>query len=42
MNLNERIAISTEILTYIIKEYSGDEKGVRELKRCIEQVTQKG
>jgi len=41
VNLNERIAISTEILTYIIKEYSGDEKGVRELKRCIEQVTQK-
>jgi ATP-dependent Lon protease len=41
VNLNERIAISTDILTYIIKEYAGDEKGVRELKRCIEQVTQK-
>ena len=28
-------------MTYIIEEFSGDEKGVRELKRCIEQVTQK-
>jgi ATP-dependent Lon protease len=41
VNLNERISISKDILTYIIEEFSGDEKGVRELKRCIEQVTQK-
>jgi len=41
VNLHERISISKDILTYIIEEYSGDEKGVRELKRCIEQVTQK-
>ena len=41
VNLNERISISKDILTYIIEEYAGDEKGVRELKRCIEQVTQK-
>ena len=41
VNLHERISISKDILTYIIEEFSGDEKGVRELKRCIEQVTQK-
>jgi hypothetical protein len=41
VNLNERIAISNDILTNIIQEYANDEKGVRELKRCIEQVTQK-
>ena len=41
VNLVERIAISKDILTNIIEEYANDEKGVRELKRCIEQVTQK-
>ena len=41
VNLTERISISKDILTYIIKEYANDESGVRELKRCIEQVTQK-
>jgi len=41
VNLTERISISKDILTHIIEEYANDEKGVRELKRCIEQVTQK-
>jgi ATP-dependent Lon protease len=41
VNLTEKIAISKEILTTIIQEFSGDEKGVRELKRCIDQVVQK-
>ena len=41
VNLHERISISKDILTYIVEEYAKDEKGVRELKRCIEQVTQK-
>ena len=41
VNLFERISISKDILAYIIEEFSGDEKGVRQLKRCIEQVTQK-
>lgn len=41
VNLTERIAVSKDILTYIIEEYANEEKGVRELKRCIEQVTQK-
>jgi ATP-dependent Lon protease len=41
VNLCERISISKDILAYIIKEYANDEKGVRELKRSIEQITQK-
>lgn len=41
VNLLEKIAISKEILNTIIQEYAGDEKGVRELKRCIDQVVQK-
>ena len=41
VNLMEKVAISNEILTKVIEEYAKDEKGVRELKRCIEQMTQK-
>jgi hypothetical protein len=41
VNLEERVGISKEILEYIITEYAGEEAGVRELKRCIEQITQK-
>jgi ATP-dependent Lon protease len=41
VNLTERVAISKEILTNIIEEYANQESGVRELKRCIEQITQK-
>lgn len=41
VNLVERVAISRDILKYIIEEYASEEKGVRELKRCIEQVAQK-
>ena len=41
VNLIERVAISKEILTKVIEDYASGEKGVRELKRCIEQITQK-
>jgi DNA polymerase III delta prime subunit len=41
VNLIEKVSISKDILTHIIQEYANEEKGVRELKRCIEQVTQK-
>ena len=41
VNLEEKVAISKEILEHIITEYAGAESGVRELKRCIEQITQK-
>jgi ATP-dependent Lon protease len=35
------VAISKDILKSIIEEYAKEEDGVRELKRCIEQITQK-
>ena len=41
VNLNEKVAISKEILEHILKEYASEETGVRQLKRCIEQVAQK-
>ena len=37
----ERVALSKEILTYIVEEYANEETGVRELKRSIEQIAQK-
>jgi ATP-dependent Lon protease len=41
VNLAERISISKDILTTVIEDYANEEKGVRELKRSIEQITQK-
>ena len=41
VNLTERVGVSKEVLTYIVEEYAKEEQGVRELKRCIEQVAQK-
>ena len=41
VNMTENINISTEIITTVIKDYASEEKGVRELKRSIEQITQK-
>ena len=41
VNLMEKVAISKEILTKVIEEHAKEEMGVRELKRCIEQITQK-
>ena len=41
VNMTENITIPTEIITTVIKDYANEEKGVRELKRSIEQITQK-
>ena len=41
VNLMEKVSISKEILVKVIEEYAKEEKGVRELKRGIEQITQK-
>jgi MoxR-like ATPase len=41
VNLVEKVAVPVDILEYIITTYAGKEEGVRELKRCIEQMTQK-
>ncbi len=41
VNLDEKVAIGSEVLDHILKEYASEEAGVRELKRCIEAVVQK-
>ena len=39
--LEEKVAISNEVIEHIITEYASEEKGVRELKRSIEAIAQK-
>ena len=41
VNLYEKISLSKEILTQIIENFTGEEKGVRELKRCIQTIVSK-
>lgn len=41
VNLDEKISIPKDVLQHIIETYAKEESGVRELKRCIEQITQK-
>ena len=41
VNLDEKVSISKEVLQHIIEDYAKEEAGVRELKRCIEQIAQK-
>ncbi len=41
VGLTEKVAISREVLEHILREYANEETGVRELKRCMEQIAQK-
>jgi hypothetical protein len=41
VNLDEKVSISKDVLQHIIEDYAKEEAGVRELKRCIEQIAQK-
>jgi hypothetical protein len=41
VGLGEKVGISKDIITHIVENYAKEEKGVRELKRCIEQIAQK-
>jgi len=41
VNLAERVGIPKDVVTHILENYASEEKGVRELKRCMEQVAQK-
>jgi ATP-dependent Lon protease len=41
VNLVEKVAISREILQHVLETYAGEETGVRELKRSIEQIVQR-
>uniref|UniRef100_A0A6C0K7Z4 AAA+ ATPase domain-containing protein n=1 Tax=viral metagenome TaxID=1070528 RepID=A0A6C0K7Z4_9ZZZZ len=41
VSLGERVGIPKEVVTHIMENYAKEEKGVRELKRCMEQIAQK-
>jgi ATP-dependent Lon protease len=41
VNLQEKVSFTKEIIQHILEKYAKDEPGVREFKRCIEQVVQK-
>jgi ATP-dependent Lon protease len=41
VGLCEKVGINREIVTHIVENYANEEVGVRELKRCIEQIAQK-
>jgi hypothetical protein len=41
VNLVERVGIPQDVLKYMLDNYAGQEEGVRELKRCCEQIVQK-
>ena len=40
-SLRRRTSSPKEIVTHIIENFTGEEKGVRELKRCIQTVISK-
>jgi ATP-dependent Lon protease len=41
VSLTERVAFGAGVVMHIIEEYAKEEMGVRELKRCVEQIVQK-
>lgn len=41
VNLVEKVAIGREVIEHVIAEYASEEKGVRQLKRSLEQIAQK-
>jgi hypothetical protein len=41
VGLGEKVGLSKDIMTYIVENYANEEVGVRELKRCVEQIAQK-
>jgi ATP-dependent Lon protease len=41
VNLVEKVAICREVIQHILENYAKEENGVRELKRCLEQIAQR-
>jgi len=41
IGLFEKVSVSKDIIQHMIEDFTGDEKGVRELKRCIHTVMSK-
>ena len=41
VHLDEKVSFSKDVIQYILETYAKEEPGVREFKRCIEQIVQK-
>ena len=41
VGLHEKVHISKDVIQFIIETFTGEEKGVRELKRCIQTIASK-
>lgn len=41
VNLQEKVSFSKDVLEHVLENYAKEEPGVREYKRCIEQIIQK-
>jgi ATP-dependent Lon protease len=41
VNLMEKVAIGRDVIQHILETYAKEETGVRELKRCLEQIAQR-
>jgi len=41
VGLNEKVSVSRDIIEYLIENHTGEEKGVRELKRCFQTIMSK-
>lgn len=41
VNLIEKVGFHPDVIPHIIQDFTGDETGVRELKRCVETIVQK-
>ncbi len=41
VGLTEKVALAKDVITHVLAEYASEEVGVRELKRCMEQIAQK-
>ncbi len=41
VNLGEKVAVTQDVLKYVLENYAKEETGVRELKRCLEQIAQR-
>jgi ATP-dependent Lon protease len=37
----EKVAVTREVLQHVLEHYAKEEPGVRELKRCMEQIAQR-
>ena len=41
VGLAEKVGVAKDVIAYVLEHYAAEEAGVRELKRCMEQIAQK-